>query len=262
MKAGGGMSNTRLQGKRTLITGAGMGMGRAAAIRFAQEGAKVGLIDVNKAALAEVAGVIVAEGGTALPLVADVTDEAQVAAAVERAVAAWGGMDVVVANAAVQLMGQDARVHELDAAVWQRTIAVNLTGVFHTCKHGIRALLATGGGSVICTASPTSLLGCAPGFDAYTASKAGVLGLAKVMANDYARDGIRVNAVVPGFTDTPLVRTIMENDEAREALVRTIPMGRPGRSEEVAALMVFLASDEASYATGGTFHMDGGITAI
>jgi NAD(P)-dependent dehydrogenase (short-subunit alcohol dehydrogenase family) len=256
------MSSRRLEGKRTIITGAGMGMGRAAAIRFAREGAKVGLIDINEAAVNETSEVIAAEEGEALALVADVAIEDQVAAAVGKAVARWGGLDVVVANAAIQLMGQDARVHELDAAVWQQTIAVNLTGVFHTCKHGIRALLASGGGSVICTASPTSLLGLAPGFDAYTASKAGVLGLVKVMANDYARDGIRVNAVIPGFTDTPMVRPVMENDEWRESLIRTIPMGRPGRPEEVAAMMVFLASEEASYATGGAFFVDGGITAI
>jgi len=256
------MSSKRLEGKRTIITGAGMGMGRAAAIRFAREGAKVGLLDINETAINETAELIAAEGGEALVLVADVTLEESVAAAVGQAVVRWGGLDVVVANAAVQLMGQDARVHELEAAVWHRTIAVNLTGVFHTCKHGIRALLGAGGGSVICTASPTSLFGLAPGFDAYTASKAGVLGLVKVMANDYARDGIRVNAVIPGFTDTPLVRAVMENDEWREGLVRTIPLGRPGKPEEVAAMMVFLASDEASYATGGAFFVDGGITAV
>jgi NAD(P)-dependent dehydrogenase (short-subunit alcohol dehydrogenase family) len=256
------MSSRRLEGKRAIITGAGMGMGRAAAIRFAQEGAKVGLIDIHEGALRETAETITSAGGEALPLAADVAVEAQVAEAVARAVARWGGLDVVVANAAVQLIGQDARVHELDAAVWQKTIDINLTGVFHTCKHGIQALLAAGGGSVICTASPTSLFGLAPGYDAYSASKAGVLGLVKVMANDYARDGIRVNAVIPGFTDTPLVRTIMENDEWREGLIRTIPMGRPGKAEEVAAMMVFLASDEASYATGAAFVTDGGITAI
>jgi NAD(P)-dependent dehydrogenase (short-subunit alcohol dehydrogenase family) len=256
------MSSGRLEGKRAIITGAGMGMGRATAIRFAQEGAKVGLIDVQEAALRQTAEAITAAGGDALPLVADVAVEDQVARAVAGAVARWGGLDVVVANAAVQLIGQDARVHELDAAVWQKTIDINLTGVFHTCKHGIQALLATGGGSVICTASPTSLFGLAPGYDAYSASKAGVLGLVKVMANDYARDGIRVNAVIPGFTDTPLVRTIMENDEWREGLIRTIPMGRPGTAEEVAAMMLFLASDEAAYATGAAFVVDGGITAI
>jgi NAD(P)-dependent dehydrogenase (short-subunit alcohol dehydrogenase family) len=252
----------RIDGKRAIITGAGMGMGRAAAIRFAQEGAKVGLIDVNPAAVEETAQAIASSGGEALALVTDVAIEEQVGDAVARAIARWGGLDVVVANAAVQLMGQDARVHELEAAVWEKTIAINLTGVFHTCKHGIRALLASGGGSVICTASPTSLFGLAPGFDAYTASKAGVLGLVRVMANDYARDNIRVNAVIPGFTDTPLVRQVMENDEWRESLVRTIPLGRPGRPEEVAAMMLFLASDEASYATGAAFFVDGGITAV
>jgi NAD(P)-dependent dehydrogenase (short-subunit alcohol dehydrogenase family) len=252
----------RIEGKRAIITGAGMGMGRATAIRFAQEGAKVGLIDIEQAAVEETARTITSAGGEALALVADVAVEEQVASAVERAVTRWGGLDVVVANAAVQLIGQDARVHELEAAVWQKTIAINLTGVFHTCKHGIRALLASGGGSVICTASPTSLFGLAPGFDAYTASKAGVLGLVKVMANDYARDGIRVNAVIPGFTDTPLVRQVMENEEWREGLIGTIPLGRPGRPEEVAAMMLFLASDEASYATGAAFFVDGGITAV
>jgi NAD(P)-dependent dehydrogenase (short-subunit alcohol dehydrogenase family) len=256
------MSSGRLEGKRAIITGAGMGMGRATALRFAEEGAKVGLIDIEEAALRQTAEAITAAGGDALPLVADVAVEDQVARAVAGAVARWGGLDVVVANAAVQLIGQDARVHELDAAVWQKTIDINLTGVFHTCKHGIQALLATGGGSVICTASPTSLFGLAPGYDAYSASKAGVLGLVKVMANDYARDGIRVNAVIPGFTDTPLVRKVMENDEWREGLIRTIPMGRPGTAEEVAAMMLFLASDEAAYATGAAFVVDGGITAI
>jgi 3-oxoacyl-[acyl-carrier protein] reductase len=256
------MTGRRIEGKRAIITGAGAGMGRATAIRFAQEGARVGLIDVDEAALQETVEAITASGGEAMALVADVTDEEQVAAAVGKAVSQWGGLDVVVANAAIQLFGQDARVHELDTAVWQKTIGVNLTGVFHTCKHGIRALLATGGGSVICTASPTSLYGLAPGFDAYSASKAGVLGLVKVMANDYAQDGIRVNAVIPGFTDTPLVRTVMENDAWRESLLRTIPLGRPGKPEEVASMMLFLASDEAAFATGAAFVVDGGTTAV
>jgi NAD(P)-dependent dehydrogenase (short-subunit alcohol dehydrogenase family) len=181
---------------------------------------------------------------------------------VEHAVDAWGGLDIVVANAGVQLFGEDARADRLDIAVWESTLSINLTGVFLTCKYGIRALLAAGGGNVVCTASPTSLFGFAAGFDAYTASKAGVLGLVRVMANDYARDGIRVNAVIPGFTDTPLVRAVMEDESRRNRAFSNTPLGRAGTPEEVAAVMLFLASDEASYCTGAAFVVDGGRTAI
>lgn len=256
------MSQGRLAGKRVIITGAGSGMGRAAALRFAQEGARVGLLDTNETHLADVAAAVAATGGDALPLAADVTDEAQVEAAVAEAVARWGGLDTIVANAAIQLFGQDDRADRLTAGVWRKTIDVNLTGIFLACKHGIKAILASGGGSVICTASPTSLYGLAPGFDAYSASKAGVLGLVKVMANDYARLGVRVNAVIPGFTDTPLVRAVMEDNEEFRRLVGTIPLGRPGKPAEVAAVMAFLASDDASYVTGAAWAVDGGMTAI
>jgi NAD(P)-dependent dehydrogenase (short-subunit alcohol dehydrogenase family) len=256
------MSNGRIAGKRAIITGAGMGIGRATAIRFAQEGARVGLIDINRAAIDEVDLHITASGGEALPLLADVSHEDQVARAVDLAVARWGGLDIVVANAGIELVGEDARVHELAKEVWERTIAVNLTGVFLACKHGIRALLASGGGSVICTASPTGLFGCAPTYSAYSASKAGVYGLTRVMANDYARLGIRVNCVIPGFTNTPMTTYFMQNDEEREGLLQSIPLGRPGEAEEVAAVILFLASDEASYVTGAAWASDGGMTAI
>ena len=177
----------RLEGKRAIVSGAGKGMGRAAALRFAAEGARVGLIDVDEPAARGVADEIAADGGSALVLPADVSKEEQVAAAVERTVSDWGGLDVVVANAGVELAGEDDRADRLELAVWQRTIDINLTGIFLTCKHGIRALLASGGGSVVCTCSPTGLYGCAPGLDAYSTSKAGVYGLIRVMAADYAR---------------------------------------------------------------------------
>jgi NAD(P)-dependent dehydrogenase (short-subunit alcohol dehydrogenase family) len=261
-QGGSSMSNGRIAGKRAIITGAGMGIGRATAIRFAQEGAKVGLIDINRTALDEVVSRITDSGGEALPLIADVSQEDQVSHAVDQLVERWGGLDIVVANAGIELVGEDARVHELAKEVWDRTLGVNLTGIFLACKHGIRALLAAGGGSIVCTASPTGLFGCAPTYSAYSASKAGVYGLTRVMANDYARLGIRVNCVIPGFTNTPMTTYFMQNDEEREGLLQSIPLGRPGEAEEVAAVMLFLASDEASYVTGAAWASDGGMTAI
>jgi len=250
----------RLEGKIAVVTGAGAGMGRATAIRFSAEGARVGLLDVDEQAVRGTAAEIEGAGGDALALVADVTSEEQVAGAIERAVRRWGRLNVVVANAGVQLAGQDDRADRLPLEVWRRTIDINLTGVFLTCKHGIRALLASGGGAVVCTASPTGLYGCAPGYDAYSASKAGVYGLIRVMAADYASLGIRVNGVIPGYTKTPMTRWVTEDDEA--GLLRTIPLGRAGEPEEVAAVIAFLASDDAPYVTGAVWAADGGMTAI
>jgi len=254
------MAQGRLEGKRAIISGAGAGMGRAAALRFAAEGARVGLLDIDETAAAAVAKEVGDGGGDALVLATDVTSEDQVQASVARATDAWGGLDVVVANAGVQLAGQDDRADRLDLAVWQRTIDINLTGIFLVCKHGIRALLANGGGAVVCTASPTGLYGCAPGYDAYSARKAGVYGLIRVMAADYAKEGIRVNGVVPGYTRTPM--TTWVSPDEHEALVRTIPLGRQGEPEDVASVMLFLASDEAAYVTGAVWAADGGMTAI
>jgi 3-oxoacyl-[acyl-carrier protein] reductase len=241
----------RLNGKRALITGGASGIGRATALRFAAEGAQVAIVDTDAAAVAVCSS-----------FVADVSVEEQVAAAFHTVVAGFGGLDVVVANAAVQLFGEDARVHELGVGVWDRTIAVNLRGAFLTCKYGVRALLDAGGGSLICTGSPTGLFGVAPDLTAYSASKAGVHGMARAIAAGYAAQGIRCNVVVPGFTATPLVASILDDPDETARVLATVPMRRPGTPEDVVSAMVYLASDEASYVTGAVFTVDGGQTAI
>jgi 3-oxoacyl-[acyl-carrier protein] reductase len=250
----------RLDGKRAIVTGAGSGIGRAAAVRFAEAGAKVGLVDINEGKATETASQISDVGCESLVLVADVTREDAVEGAVGRVVESWGGLDVVVANAAVLLAGQDDRVDRLELAVWRHTLDVNLTGAFLTCKHGIRALLATGGGSVVCTASPTALYGSAPGITAYSTSKAGVYGLIRATAAAYAADGIRVNGVIPGYTKTPMNDYVGE--EQHRKLLRTVPLGRQGLPEEAAEVMLFLVSDQAAYVTGAVWAADGGMTAI
>jgi NAD(P)-dependent dehydrogenase (short-subunit alcohol dehydrogenase family) len=254
--------NGRLKGKRALITGAASGIGLATARRFAAEGARVGVVDIDGPGVEAAASVIESTGGEALRLVADVTDESAMQAAFEIAVGHWGALDVVVANAGIEMVDRDTKVGDLDAEVWQRIIGVNLTGQFLTCKHGVRALQKAGGGSLICTASPCGVAGlCAP-ETAYSASKGGVVALIRVMAADYAPEGIRVNGVVPGFIDTPMTASFTADPVQLEEWTSVIPIRRVGQAEEVANMMLFLASDESSYAIGGLFTVDGGHTAI
>jgi NAD(P)-dependent dehydrogenase (short-subunit alcohol dehydrogenase family) len=253
----------RIAGKRAVVSGAGSGIGRATAIRFAREGARVGVLDRDDAAVTRVVDEIATLGGTAVGLPCDVTVEDDVAAAMSRASDLWGGgLDVVVANAGVQLFGQDAAAHLLDVEVFDRTHAVNLRGAFLVCKHGLRAMLRAGGGSLILTGSPTGLFGGGRGFTAYSSSKAGVVGLARVIAADYADQNIRSNVVVPGFTSTPLVAPITASESRSADLLATVPLGRPGTPDDVASMMLFLASDESAYATGALFTVDGGQTAV
>jgi 3-oxoacyl-[acyl-carrier protein] reductase len=247
----------RLDGRTALVTGAASGIGRQVGLRFAAEGATVVFTDRNAAAARAAA----AEAPGALGLELDVADEASVAAAFEAVVAAGLQLDVVVANAGVQLFGQDAQVADLELDVWQRTVAVNLTGTFLTCKHAVRALLGRGG-SIILTGSPTAVNGEGKDFTAYSSTKAGMHGMARAVAAAYASRGIRVNTVVPGYTETPLVSAISESETDRAGILSRIPLGRAGRAEDVEGIMVYLASEESSYATGATFTVDGGMTTL
>jgi NAD(P)-dependent dehydrogenase (short-subunit alcohol dehydrogenase family) len=250
----------RLSGKSALVTGAASGIGRAVAARFAREGAVVAFVDRDgEAAAAAVADL----GGRAdaFALEADVSDEGAVARAFSDLRERAGRVDVAVANAGVQLFGQDAPAGDLDLAVWRRTLDVNLTGTFLTVKHAVRSMTARGG-SIIVTGSPTGVVGGGRGFTAYSASKAGIHGLARVVAADYAAAGIRVNAVIPGYTETPLVQSITGDEAARSALLSTVPLGRAGSPQDVEGIMVFLASEESAYATGALFIVDGGATAV
>jgi NAD(P)-dependent dehydrogenase (short-subunit alcohol dehydrogenase family) len=249
----------QLEGKTALITGGALGIGLAVGQRFAREGARVILADRNGEGAATAAAGI---GENARAVTMDISDEEAVAAAFAEVEAAGWAPDVVVANAGVQLFGQDAQAADLDLDVWRRTIDINLTGAFLTVKHAVRSMLPRGGGSIILTGSPTAVNGEGKDFTAYSASKAGMHGLARTVAAAYADRGIRVNTVQPAYTETPLVAAISEDPESRAAIISRIPIGRAGTPDDVAGIMVYLASDDGAFATGATFQVDGGMTSL
>jgi NAD(P)-dependent dehydrogenase (short-subunit alcohol dehydrogenase family) len=255
------VSDRRHEGRRVLVTGAANGIGRAVTLRFLDEGASVAGIDIEAAALAQLE-TDASAGERLLALHADVNDEQALADAVSSASVAWGGLDVVVANAAIEPISRDALLHELDGDVLRHIVDVNLVGMALTCKYGVRALLSSGGGSVICTASPTGLFGVAPDEAGYSISKSGAVGITRVLAAGYAGQGIRANAVIPGFTDTRMNKPVFEDEQLLTDILRTIPLGRAGTPDEVASVIAYLASDEASYVTGAIWAVDGGMTAV
>jgi 3-oxoacyl-[acyl-carrier protein] reductase len=245
--------------RRALITGAGRGIGRAAAARLAADGVRVALVDLDERALRTTAQEARGLGVEVLELVADVGEEQQVSAAVAAVDDAWGGLDAVVAAAGISMSTTgDARVDLLDLDVWERLLRTNLTGMFLTCKHAVRSMISGGGGSIVVIGSPTGLRGFAFGDHAYSASKGGVHALARVMAAELGPLGIRVNVVVPGFIDTRMNTHVLADPELLADAERLIPLGRVGQPSEVAGIISWLASTDSEYATGGYFMVDGG----
>ena len=252
----------RLAGQVALVTGAASGIGAACALALALAGARVVLADVSEDGGEARARAIREAGGEASFVQADVTRPEDARRMVEETVRRYGQLDTAFLSAAVQLVGRDAPAHELDEAVWDLTMNVNLRGLWLCAKYALGAMLAGGGGSLILACSPTGLTGGGAGYTAYSASKGGVAALVRVMAADYGARGVRVNGVVPGPTETPLTEGIFSDPQLRRAAEGQTMLGRLGRAEEVAGLVVFLASGEASYCTGGLFMADGGITAL
>jgi NAD(P)-dependent dehydrogenase (short-subunit alcohol dehydrogenase family) len=247
----------RLDGKVVVITGAGSGMGRDATIRFCEEGARVCAADIDVDAAEET----VAQAGDAFAVRLDVADPDSVAAMYRSAADRYGGVDVLYNNAGVS-PADDGSILETEPEAWQRVQDVNTKGVYLCCRHGIPHLLEREGGSVINVASFVALVGAATSQISYTASKGAVLSLSRELAVQFARRGVRVNALCPGPVETPLLLRIFGDDPAAYERRRIhLPMGRLAKPREIVNAALFLASDESSYVNGATFVVDGGLTA-
>jgi NAD(P)-dependent dehydrogenase (short-subunit alcohol dehydrogenase family) len=249
----------RLVGRTALITGSGSGIGREAALLFADEGAHVVVCDRDEAGALETLRLIEMAGGAAHAALADVTRADDVRGAVESAVERTGALHVVFNNAGI-FPADDGSPEITSEEVWDLVMNVNLKGVFLGCKYAIPALRAAGGGSIINTASFVALVGAATSQIAYTASKGGVLAMTREIAVEYAREGIRANALCPGPVNTPLLEELLQDPAARARRMVHVPMGRLAEAGEIARAALFLASDDASYVNGATFVVDGGIT--
>ncbi len=250
----------KLANKVALITGAGGGIGGEAALLFAAEGASVVVVDVVDAAGEETVKRVKKSGGKAAYLRADVSKDADCTAMIAFAERTFGKLDVLFNNAGIMDSGDDDAM-KTSEAVWEKTLAINLKGVFLGCKHGIPALRRAGGGSIVNTVSFVAHVGAATPQLAYTASKGGLLAMTRELAVIHARENIRVNALCPGPLKTELLMKFLDTDAKKQRRLVHIPMGRFGEAKEMAKAALFLASDDSSYMTGASLLVDGGITA-
>jgi NAD(P)-dependent dehydrogenase (short-subunit alcohol dehydrogenase family) len=250
----------RLAGRVAFITGAGMGMGREAALLFAAHGARIGVADVNPTAAKETVGLVEAAGGDALALVGDVALEADVARMIAETVRWFGALHVLYNNAGVLWKDRDRSVLETDDGWWERVMAINLKSVFWVTKHGIPHLRAAGGGSIINVGSVSALAGFTRAQDAYTAAKGALISVTKSLAIQFGKDRIRCNIIHPGIVDTPLQAPYL-TDALRKEFESGIPLGRIGHPRDIAFAALFLASDESAFMTGAELVVDGGFIA-
>jgi len=250
----------RLQSKVALITGAGMGMGREAALLFAEEGARVVVCDINRVAAEETVSLVKRAGGDAAAAIGDVAVEDDVRRMTEEGVRRFGALHILHNNAGVLWKDRDRSVLETDGVQWDRVMAINLKSVFWVTKYGVPHVRAAGGGSIILVGSVSALAGFTRAQDAYTAAKGGLIALNKSLAIQFARDNIRCNIIHPGIVETPLQAPYL-TDELRAEFKTGIPLGRIGRPREIAYAALFLASEESSFMTGAEMIVDGGFMA-
>lgn len=250
----------RLDGKVTIITGGGSGMGRTAAELFAREGARVVVADFSEASGEAAAAAVRAAGGQATYVKADVSNEDDARGMVQHAVATYGRVDALYNNAGI-MPEADHSVVDTDVDTWDKVMAVNVRGVFLGCKYAIPQMLEQGSGSIINIASFVAILGCSVPQDAYTASKGAVLALTRSLAVQFAGRGVRSNSISPGPVETPLLMEWLLADEAAKQLrLNRNPSGRFGKPEEIVNVGIYLASDESRWTNGSNFVIDGGIT--
>ncbi|HET7232848.1 MAG TPA: glucose 1-dehydrogenase [Longimicrobium sp.] len=250
----------RLRDKVIFVTGGGSGMGRVAAEMFCREGARVAVADVTEEAGQAAADAAKAAGGDAFFVRCDVSKEAQVKAAIEETVRRYGRLDVLYNNAGI-MMEADHSVIDTDEEAWDRTLGVNVKGIYFCCKYGVPEMVKNGGGSVINIASFVALVGCSVPQDAYTASKGAVIALTKSLAVQFGPQGVRTNAVCPGPIETPLMTEwLLKDPEAKEIRLARNPTGRFGKPEDIVNCGIYLASDESTWTNGAVIVIDGGIS--